>query len=204
MASLVSSIFAPTTLQPPAVVTLPISYTTALLVSQWTGGDVLPSEVASEWIDQAREEIDRHSGLSFTSLNETDELDGDGLKTIFLENFPVLELLEVTVDGRDISLSDVILNHRTGSLKRRGGDHWPFGCRNVVVSYIQGYRVVPPLVQKIATILVAKTALASKQENLIDSESIGDFTQSRSFKKLNDQLDRAWEALGKRFPIHLI
>jgi hypothetical protein len=60
---------------------------------------------------------------------------------------------------------------------------------------------VPPLIEKIATLIVAKTALSAKNGGLVDSESIGDFSQSRSFRKLNDELDRAWEAWGSRAPI---
>lgn len=204
MATLVSSLFAPTVLVPPAIATLPIGYTTAALVSQLTGGEVLASDVVPEWIQQAREEIDRRSGLCFTSLNSVDTLDGNDLTTIFLDCFPVLEILEITVDRQDIPISDVVLNLRTGSLKRCGGDLWPEGCQNIEVSYIHGYRLVPPIVQKIATLLVAKTALAAKHGYLIDSESVGDFTQSRSFRKLNDELDRAWETLGRRFKIYTL
>jgi len=47
-------------------------------------------------------------------------------------------------------------------------------------------------------LIAAKTALAAKNGALVDSESIGDFSQNRSFKKLNDELDRAWSAWGVR------
>ena len=57
------------------------------------------------------------------------------------------------------------------------------------------------MIQKIATLLVAKTVLSAKNGPLVDNESIGDFTQTRTFKKLNDELDRAGGAWGKRFPI---
>lgn len=204
MATLVSSIFAPAALHPPAIATLPIGYTTADLVSQLTGGEVLASEVVPEWIQQARQEIDRRSGFSFTSLNAEDILDGNDLTTIFLCSFPVIEVLEITVDGQDIPIEDVVLNRRTGSLRRRSRSLWPEGYQNIVVSYIHGHRLVPPVVQKIATILVAKSALAAKNGALVDSESIGDFTQSRSYKKLNDELERAWASLGKRFPINFV
>jgi len=204
MATLVSSLFSPAALLPPAIATLPIGYTTTDLVSQATGGEVLAAEVVPEWIQQAREEIDRYSGFCFTSLNKVDVLDGNGLTTIFLECFPVIELLEITLDGQDLPLNNVVLNARTGSLRRCNRGVWPEGCQNITISYIHGHRLVPPLVQKIATLLVAKTALAAKNGALVDSESIGDFSQTRSFKKLNDELERAWKALGRRFPINFV
>jgi hypothetical protein len=78
---------------------------------------------------------------------------------------------------------------------------FPQGIQNVTVAGTYGYESLPPLIEKIATLIVAKTALSAKNGSLVDSESIGDFSQSRSFKKLNDELDRAWEAWGSRAPI---
>jgi hypothetical protein len=51
---------------------------------------------------------------------------------------------------------------------------------------------------------VTKTALSAKFMPLADNDNIGDFSQTRSFKKLNDELDRAWAALGKRFRIYTL
>lgn len=203
MATLVSTIFAPATLLPPAVATVPLGYTNALLVSKATGGEVTPEEVLAEWIAQAAHEIDLASGMCFTTRNAREVLDGDGAAVLFLRCFPVAEILNVTVDGQEIDLADIILNPRTGSLRRCEGS-WPEGCRNVEVEYIHGTRIVPPIVQKLATLFAAKTALSAKNGALIDSERIGDYSHTSSFKKLNDELDRAWAALGRRFPIDFI
>lgn len=203
MATLVSTIFAPATLLPPAVATVPLGYTSALLVSKATGGEVAPEDVLPEWIAQAAHEIDLASGMCFTTRNAHEVLDGDGGAVLFLRCFPVAELLAITVDGQEVDLADVILNPRTGSLRRCDG-MWPEGCQNVEVEYIHGARVIPPLVQKLATLLAAKTALSAKNGALIDSERIGDYSHTSSFKKLNDELDRAWAALGRKFPIDFI
>ena len=203
MATLVSTIFAPATLLPPAIATVPLGYTNALLVSKATGGEVPPGDVLPEWIAQAAEEIDRTSGMCFTTRNAIEALDGNDMAVIFLRCFPVVEILGVTVDGQELDPQDFILNPRTGSL-RRCESVWPEGCQNVEVEYIHGARIVPPIVQKLATLLAAKTALSAKNGALIDSERIGDYSHTSSFKKLNDELDRAWAALGKRFPIHFI
>lgn len=203
MATLVSTIFAPAALLPPAIATVPLGYTSALLVSKATGGEVAPEDVLPEWIAQAAHEIDLASGMCFTTRNAREVLDGDGSAVLFLRSFPVAELLGVTVDGQEIDLADVILNPRTGSLRRCWGA-WPEGCQNIEVEYIHGARVIPPIVQKLATLLAAKTALAAKNGALIDSERIGDYSHTSSFKKLNDELERAWAALGRRFPIDFI
>ena len=203
MATLVSTIFAPATLLPPAIATVPLGYTSALLVSKATGGEVAPGDVLPEWIAQAAHEIDLASGMCFTTRNASEVLDGNDMAVIFLRCFPVVEILGVTVDGQELEPDDFILNPRTGSLRLCRGV-WPEGCQNVEVEYIHGKRIVPPIVQKLATLLAAKTALSAKNGALIDSERIGDYSHTSSFKKLNDELDRAWAALGRRFPIDFV
>jgi hypothetical protein len=179
------------------------SYTTPFLVSKAAGDEVLEEEVLSDWIQQAREEIDRQTGMSFLSLIFTEEADGSGLPTLFTRRFPVLEISKVMIDGVELAPSTYAVNLRTGSVTLRNST-FPEGIKNVTITGIYGYRQVPPLVQKIATILAAKTALSAKNGPLVDNESIGDFTQTRTFKKLNDELDRAWKSLGKKFPVDFV
>jgi DNA-binding transcriptional regulator YdaS (Cro superfamily) len=183
--------------------TIAISYTTALLVSEVTKGEISPEEVNVEWLDWAREEIDRQTGMCFRSLDFTDELNGNGLLTVFTRCFPLIDVFKVTIDGEVIPPEEYVVNKRTGSITLRRGI-FTEGLQNVSVNGIHGYRTVPPLIQKIATLMVAKTALASKCGRLVDSQSIGGFSQSKSLKKINDELDRAWAAWGKRFPIGFV
>lgn len=199
----------------PSVATLGIAYTTPALVSAKTGGAFAPEEIPQEWIDWAQAEVDRRTGIAWRSENFSDEIDGNGLDTIFTRGYPILEIFFVQVDGRVLDPSVYAVNPRTGSIRlkkthitrhagRGLGPVFHQGEGNVIVSGIRGYRRAPPLVQKITTLLAAKTALENKFGPLVDSESIGDFSQTRSFKKLNDELDRAWEALGRSFPMDLI
>ena len=183
-----------------ATTTVSFGYTTQSLVSAMTGGEVLPSEVRSEWIEEAMEEIDRKTGMCFRPMNFAEEIDGNGLIRIFARCFPVIEISQVLVDGSTLPPSVYVVNKRTGSVTLRES-YFPEGIRNISVSGVYGYDKLPPLIEKIATLIVAKTALAAKSGALVDSESIGDFTQSRTFKKLNDELDRAWESWGRRFPM---
>lgn len=168
-----------------------------------TGGEVRPEEVRADWMEWAREEIDRRTGATWQSLNFVDELDGNGLDTVFTKSYPLIEIFDVRLEGQILSSSLYAVNKRTGSIRLKESV-FPEGIRNILVTGIHGYRQVPPLIQKIATLLVAKTALEAKKGPLVDHETIGDFNQSRSFKKLNDELDRAWEALGQHFPIDFI
>ena len=168
-----------------------------------SGGEVRPEEVRADWLEWAREEIDRRTGATWQSMNFVDELDGNGLDTVFTRSYPLIEIFDVRVEGKILPASRYAVNKRTGSIRLKEGA-FPDGLRNIVVTGIHGYRQVPPLIQKIATLMVAKTALQSKKGALVDHETIGDFNQTRSFKKLNDELDRAWDALGRNFPIDFI
>lgn len=204
MPAIVSNIYVPANIQPPLIVVTQTAYTTQLLVSQSSGGEILVGDVVPEWIAWASEEIDRRTGLCFGAKDRVDFLDGNGLDTIFTDCYPVKEILNMVVDAAPFPKTKCVTNYRTGAFKLEGGRVWPTGLQNVVIDYIHGYEVIPPIVQKIATLLVLKTAYRAKCGSLADSESLGDFSQVRSFRKLNDELDRAWEALGKKFPISLV
>ncbi|MCX5784587.1 MAG: hypothetical protein NTX59_02765 [Elusimicrobia bacterium] len=179
---------------------IPTAYTTPALVSKMTGGEVPEEDILPEWIEAATEEIDRRSGMCFRTKQFTNVLDGDGSDAIFLDCFPILEIDSFEIDGDEIQPKDYVLKKATGIIRLKS-HLTPYGIANVIVSGIHGYAKVPALVQKIATLIVAKTALSARFEPLVDSENIGDFSQTRTFKKLNDELDRAWDTLGKRFRI---
>ena len=185
-----------------ASVTFRLLYTFPVLISNITDGEITQEEVKPEWIEWAMGEIDSQTGLSLRSPF-TDKLDGNDLITIFTRKFPLIEVSKVLIGNIEVPPSAYCVNERTGRITLKN-DLFPEGCKNITVIGISGYREVPPLIQKIASLLVAKTALSAKHGHLVDNESIGDFTQTRTFKKLNDELDRAWEALGKRFPIDFI
>ena len=187
-------------LSAPVVTTVAFAYTSASLVSAVTSDEVSASEVRPEWIQEAMEEIDRRTGMCFRPANFSDEVDGNNLIRVFTHCFPILEVTNVELDGSGLDPSAYAVNKRTGSVTLKD-DIFPEGVKNVVIEGTSGYRDVPRLIEKIATLIVAKTALSAKNGPLVDSESIGDFSQNRSFKKLNDDLDRAWEAWGYRAPI---
>jgi len=178
-------------------------YTTKELVSKMTGGEVKPEEVLDEWLDAACEEIDRRTGMSFRQRQFINVIDGDGSDTIFLDCFPVIELHSVEINGSVVQPSYYQINKNTGVIKLKTTISTE-GIGNIIIKGIEGYTKVPALITKIATLLAAKTALSSKFAPLVDSENIGNFSQTRSFKKLNDELDRAWQSLGQKFRVFII
>lgn len=190
-------------LSEPVSATIRVFYTFPSLVSQATGGEVRPEEVESEWLDWAIAEIDRTTGTTFRALSFIDELDGTGQDYVFTRKFPLIQIERVEADGVLIPSSLYKANLRTGKITLLQGE-FSESIGNVVVAGVYGYPEVPALIRKIATLLVAKTALSAKNGPLVDNENIGDFNQTRTYKKLNDELDRAWEAWGRRFPIDFV
>lgn len=190
-------------LSPPVTATIVAHYTSPDLVSKATGGEVAPEEVLPEWIDAAMEEIESTAGMVFRPVPFTDILDGNGQDYAFTRRFPILAITCLENEGTEIPSSAYVVNKRTGKVTLRSGFFTP-GIQNLVVEGTAGVSPAPSLVKKIATLLVAKTALSAKNGPLIDNESIGDFNQTRTFKKLNDELDRAWAALGRRFPLDFV
>jgi len=181
----------------------PTAYTTPAAVAALTGGEVSPEDIQTDWIEEASEEIDARSGRCFRAKQFVNTLDGDNSNVIFLDCFPILEIYSVRIDDELIRPESYSLNNKTGTIKLKNRF---IGCgtANITVRGIHGYSKAPPLVHKLATLIVAKTALSARFTPLIDSENIGDFSQTRSFKRLNDELDRAWAALGKRFRIYTL
>jgi len=187
----------------PVFAVAPTSYTTAVLVAAILGGEVGPEQVMPEWMAQAVQEIDLRTGMCFTAKEFESELDGDGTDKIFLDTYPIIEVFSVELDGEQVPPWAYKVNRRTGVITLLDCVT-PFGTANVVVQGIRGHKLVPPIVQKIATLIVAKTVLSARFGPLVDNEHIGDFSQTRTFKKLNDELDRAWDALGRNFRIYTL
>lgn len=183
-------------LSAPIAATPTFTYTSAALVSAATDGEIQEFEVRPEWIQEAMEEIDRRAGMCFRPMNFQDRVDGNRLIRVFTRCFPILEVSRLEMDGNEIPSPAYVVNKRTGSVTLKEGV-FEEGYQNVVIEGTSGYDRVPPLIEKIATLIVTKTALSAKNGALIDSENIGDFSQTRSFRKLNDELDRAWEAWGR-------
>ena len=84
----------------PVISTLAIPYTWPELVSAMTGGEVKPEEVRPDWLEWAREEIDRYTGATWQSSNFVDELDGNGLDTVFTKSYPLIEIFDVRLEGQ--------------------------------------------------------------------------------------------------------
>ena len=196
-------------------------FTTPDLISAYTGGAIQPSDIRQEWITEAMQEVERTSGFSIEVAEFTDVLDGDGSGAVFLHYFPIIEIQSVMIRNHLVLPEHYVVTPETGVIRFKHGlfHSWLFpyppfyyfdsfstrqqdrGIGNIVVKGIRGFSTVPPLVQKICTLLAAKTALQTKAGPMIERFQIGSFTQRYDFQRINDELDRAWKALGKRRPM---
>ena len=212
---------------PPTTVVIGVPtflFTTPDLVSAYTGGAVQPSEVRSEWITEAMQEVERQSGFSIEIAEFTDVLDGDGSGSVFLHYFPIIEIQSVMIRDHLVPPDHYVITRETGVIRFKNSlfHSWLFpyspfyyfnafslrnqdrGIANIEVKGIRGFSSVPPLIQKICTLLAAKTALMAKAGPMIERFQIGAFSQRYDFLRINDELDRAWKALGKRRPMFSI
>lgn len=178
-------------------------YTTKELVSKMTGGEIKADEILDEWIESACEEIDKKTGMSFRKKEFINIIDGDGTDTIFLDCFPIIEIHSLEINNTVIGSDYYYLNKKTGVIKLKT-NIFTEGKGNIIVKGIEGHLKVPALIKKIATLIAAKTALSAKFSPLVDSENIGNYSQTRSFKKLNDELDRCWQELGQKFRVFIL
>lgn len=178
-------------------------YTTKELVSKMTGDEIPPKDILDEWLESACDEIDKRTGMSFRQKEFINVIDGDGTDTIFLDCFPIIEIHSIEINGAVVQPECYQLNKKTGVIKLKTSI-FTEGVGNIIVKGIEGYSKVPALIKKIATLIAAKTALSAKFGALVDSENIGNFSQTRTFKKLNDELERSWQALGQKFRVFVL
>jgi len=90
---------------------MPSAYTTAASVAAMTGGEVLAEAVMPDWIEAASEEIDRRTGMVFCAKQFEETLEGEGGDSVFLDAFPVIEILSVEIDGERIPLADCAVSN---------------------------------------------------------------------------------------------
>lgn len=91
-------------------------------------------------------------GRTYVRTTKVDTLDG-GKTVLILLDYPVLSVTSVVEDGTTLASTDYTVNLRLGHLQRGSSlapRRWSRGYQNVVVTYVVGSAVVPPIVRKVA------------------------------------------------------
>ncbi len=110
--------------------------------------------------------IEAYCGRNFWKREETYYLDGDGKPSLFLDDRPVLEVLELEVDEYLLDADEFVVYGEAGYIRLAEGTSiytgypgvFPQGTQNVEVHGWFGYEEVPPEVKE-ACILLCLTFL---------------------------------------------
>jgi hypothetical protein len=113
-------------------------------------------------LDRAARMIDAFTGRDFLKREATYRIDGTGTESIFLDDRPVIEVLELLVDGLALAPDSYVLYPDAGYIRLNGARRsifagfsgvFPRGARNVEVHGFFGFEAVPPEVNEAAILL---------------------------------------------------
>ncbi len=115
------------------------------------------------WLcDMATDAIARDLGITLPYGSVTEVHDG-GRNHVALRRTPVLSVTSVTEGGT--ATTDFVADKLSGLLYRgsTGYGCWAFGRQNVTVTYSSGYATVPPILKRVALLLVEQAWLMGQQ-----------------------------------------
>lgn len=113
-------------------------------------------------LDRATVMIDAFTGRDFLGREQTYLLDGDGTESLFLEDRPVLSILELKVEGLPVEPDRFALYGQAGYLRLDNAGRnlfagfpgvFPPGPQNIEVRGLFGYETPPPEVREAAILL---------------------------------------------------
>lgn len=158
------------------------------------------AEYLAHLVDAASTAVERYCKRTFALTSHTAEYhDGGGRTAIFLDNFPLGELVSVTVieaGGAEVEIDgdSFRMNDGTGEIRFKRDSSgaytcFPRGFRNIKVSYTAGFAPVPEDVTEAAAQLAAFLHANASHEETVAAERLGDY--SRSFAVAEDTLPAA-------------
>ena len=119
--------------------------------------------------------IEAYCGRDFWKREETYRLDGNGKRSLFLDDRPVIDVLDLKVDGRAFSEKEFEVYHDAGYIRLRGGA-FAEGAQNVEVHGWFGYEEPPQEVKEACILLTlmflrmmpSETNVSQSQANTTD------------------------------------
>ena len=124
-------------------------------------------------LDRATTMIEAFTGRDFRRREETYLVDGDGTESLFLEDRPVIDVLELKVEGLSVERSRFALYGQAGYLRLDNAVRnlfagfpgvFPTGPQNVEVRGVFGYDTPPPEVREAAILLAIEFLRAGPSE----------------------------------------
>ncbi len=183
------------------------------------GGDVISRSDTVEAIIAATAEVDKMTERVYRSTQVTETYYGDETNVLMLDNYPVLSLDSLTIDGDSVTTSDVDVDLVTGrcvlstnaevtKFKMSSDDK-----RNISVTYTWGDNTVPREIRRFTECIAAINILAQQTGgtyNDITSFSIGGYTASlgepytnirQTVSYLNKEINRLMDNIKKRISL---
>ncbi len=121
-----------------------------------------PDADVQKAMERAARTIDVYAGRDFRKREVTYRIDGNGTASLFLEDRPVVEIVELKVDGYAVPSQNLVLYPDAGYVRLNGARPsifagfpgvFPKGARNVEVHGFFGYETPPPEVNEAAILL---------------------------------------------------
>lgn len=133
-------------------------------------------------LEAASKAIERECNRELGQGQHFQLINGSGIQSLRLRNFPILSVLDLKVNGTSVNPDDYKIEYETGMLFREVC--WPCGTRNIDVEYTAGY-ILPsdaedapestlPRNYEMACVLYAQTLL--QQTPGVTSERVGDIS----------------------------
>lgn len=138
-------------------------------------------------ISAASAALERYTKRTFAlTSHPAEHHDGDGGTLIFLDNFPVTELVSVTVvepGGTEVEMpgSDFDVEGGTGEIRFKSAAsaayrRFPKGFRNVKAAYTAGFATVPEPVQEACAQYAAWLYSSASRAGGVAAEKLGDYS----------------------------
>jgi hypothetical protein len=124
--------------------------------------EAAPDADVEKAIARATKTVDVFSGRDFLKREATYRVDGNGTESLFLDDRPVVEVLDLSVDGLFLAPETYVLYPDAGYIRLNGARRsifagfpgiFPKGARNVEVHGFFGFEAVPPEVNEAAILL---------------------------------------------------
>lgn len=169
-------------------------YTTAAKVAEYLGVD--ETDISTVWLEWASRYIDTYTCQKFCTITVTEKYDilKSGQDYLFLDNEPVIEVIEVKDDGTIVDPADYLVYQDESMIQFQ--DDFQFsilqvgafskGRQKAEVTYKYGYTSTPKEIEWAATVITAAIGLTSLTEAGIITigdvveEEIGEYRVKRS------------------------
>lgn len=166
--------------------------TVAEVVERWPAFAKFSAGQQSALISDVSSLIEQEFGYSLDGTTVTEHVSGTRRGQIWLRQWPVVSVESVTIDGVEAGPDSFDLDNDIGALIRRG--RWPWGVRNIVVSYTVASSVVDSL-KRAAALTIQYYAELPKATGLFKNEMIGDYQYTLADRSGGDSIPPAARAI---------